>query len=226
MLERNQLPIGVAGAFMILLFPFLPMRAGSDILFGLSQGPNYYLFGRGEQYVTLLLGPLILFCVYQRAFAVAFVSLVVLLFCTLSAFLRPGSAYYGPGILHIISMFCGLILLGLSILGGWITEEPGPVINNQGRKAISKTKGATPKTLRPASFSLPSFRDVSGSIDWGWWGILVLSFIAWPVGLLLHFAFSRANDDKADAAIVGAGLGLGLMVIRFLLAMAKVGGAA
>lgn len=60
-LEKNQIHLGVAGAFLILLFPFLPLTVRADAAFNVS------LFGSIEQYGTLLLAPLAVFCVNRRA---------------------------------------------------------------------------------------------------------------------------------------------------------------
>jgi len=76
-----------------------------------------------------------------------------------------------------------------------------------------------------ASGKIQTPRVSFASVDWGFWGIVLLSLLFWPLGLLLFFAYSRAGDDKSNAAIIGAGIGLLIMVFRFVAMMAKVGAA-
>lgn len=85
---------------------------------------------------------------------------------------------------------------------------------------------ALPSTSpRPTPRSRPQASGASfwASVDWGWWGIAALSLIAWPMGLLLYFAYSRTGDDKGGAALIGAGIGLVLMALRFVFMMSRVG---
>ena len=89
----------------------------------------------------------------------------------------------------------------------WATQRTQAVA-----KPIAPTKPATPHE--------PWF----AAVDWGFWGTGLLSLLFWPLGLLLFFTYSRNGDDKGNAALVGAGLGLLLMALRLLAAMAKVGG--
>lgn len=75
-------------------------------------------------------------------------------------------------------------------------------------------KSATRPTPKQDFYAMPSI-----SIDWTVLGIGILSFIFWPLGLVLFFAFSKTDEEKGNAAIIGACLALALFVIRFIYMM-------
>jgi len=62
---------------------------------------------------------------------------------------------------------------------------------------------------------MPSIR-----VDWSVLAIGIISFLLWPLGLILFFAYSKTDDEKSNAAIIGAGLALALIVVRFIFIMA------
>jgi hypothetical protein len=64
-------------------------------------------------------------------------------------------------------------------------------------------------------FAMPSV-----SVDWTVLGIGIISFLVWPLGLVLFFAFSKTDEEKGNAAIIGACLALALFVLRFIYLMA------
>lgn len=78
--------------------------------------------------------------------------------------------------------------------------------------AVSKTISAKPKQ---DFYAMPSI-----SIDWTVLGIGIISFLLWPLGLVLFFAFSKTDEEKGNAAIIGACLALALFVLRFIYLMA------
>jgi hypothetical protein len=60
------------------------------------------------------------------------------------------------------------------------------------------------------------------TIDWGSWGVGLLSLLVWPLGLVLFFSYSRNGDEKANAALIGACIGIGFLLLRLLLTMVRV----
>jgi len=68
------------------------------------------------------------------------------------------------------------------------------------------------------------FKMVSIGVDWSVLAIGIISFLLWPLGLILFFAYSKTDDEKANAAVIGAGLALALIVVRFIFIMATAAG--
>jgi len=64
-------------------------------------------------------------------------------------------------------------------------------------------------------YAMPSI-----SVDWTVLGVGIISFLLWPLGLVLFFAFSKTDEERGNAAIIGACLALALFVLRFIYLMA------
>jgi hypothetical protein len=88
----------------------------------------------------------------------------------------------------------------------WLRSSPAPL----------PAKPVQRQNAKQDFFVMPSL-----SVDWTVLGIGILSFLVWPLGLVLFFAFSKTDEEKGNAAIIGACLALALFVLRFVLLMAK-----
>ncbi|MDQ3813284.1 MAG: hypothetical protein M3347_04965 [Armatimonadota bacterium] len=110
-----------------------------------------------------------------------------------------------------------------------ICGTKNPLTLSQCHQCHAPLAWATPRPqaapVKPVPPSKPagSREPWLATVDWGFWGIALVSFLFWPLGLLLFFSYSRNGDDKANAALIGAGVGLLLMALRFVALMAKVG---
>ncbi len=214
--ETNKTPtiMAIIGAVLIFAFLFAPIP-------GKVEGSDSTIFlvaGRGEQWGLFLLAPLATFFICRNTGAWGAGSAGILLLLALSSAFyssqggnteahRGTSRYYPfsePTILHWTALFCGvMLLLGAAI---WTIRQP---------------------EAKPAfSASQTSGTSLLDDVDWGWWGIAAISLAVWPLGLLLYFAYSRTGDEKGGAAIIGAGIGLILMALRFVFIMSKVGAGA
>lgn len=85
--------------------------------------------------------------------------------------------------------------------------------------------GASTPTVMPRIAPRPApkqdvFAMPSVSVDWTVLGIGIISFLLWPLGLVLFFAFSKTDEEKGNAAIIGACLALAMFVLRFVYMMA------
>jgi hypothetical protein len=88
----------------------------------------------------------------------------------------------------------------------WLRSSPAPL----------PAKPVQRQNAKQDFFVMPSL-----SVDWTVLGIGLLSLLVWPLGLVLFFAFSKRDEEKGNAAIIGACLALALFVLRFVLLMAK-----
>ncbi|HEY0076362.1 MAG TPA: hypothetical protein VGB77_19850 [Abditibacteriaceae bacterium] len=86
---------------------------------------------------------------------------------------------------------------------------------------VKMPKVKKPKAPRAARSGPNMISNFAGSIDWSWWLILLISFAAWPVGMLLWFAYTRTDDDKGSAAAIGTCSFLGLFILRLWWMMYK-----
>jgi hypothetical protein len=111
----------------------------------------------------------------------------------------------------------------VAVISGWRQVYGRRTTIQLGSQSAAKPTATPSNPAKPIQSSRRSFGDFLSTIDWGWWGIAVISFLAWPLGLLLYFAYSRTGDDKGGAALIGAGLGLVLMALRFVFIMSRVG---
>jgi hypothetical protein len=85
--------------------------------------------------------------------------------------------------------------------------------------------GASPPTIPSKTISRPQpkqdfYAMPSIKMDWSVLLIGILSFLLWPLGIVLFFAYSKTDEEKGNAAIIGACLALALFVLRFIYIMA------
>ncbi len=234
--------MAIAGALCVFVFLFLPMPRRWE-----SEDFQIYLAsGKAEAVALFLCVPAVAFLIYRKNFiwalgAIAVPLLLLLMKLVFSGLARlggvdrySGRAAFGyhpePGFLHWAILIVGMILLIGAEIYGLLQSSGGrrrPVTISGTQGGQSRATPARPVPVKSARRGAPRFSlsDFFESVDWGFWGIALLSLLFWPLGLLLFFAYSRSGDDKSGAALLGAGLGLGLMVLRFIIAMAKVGAA-
>lgn len=63
----------------------------------------------------------------------------------------------------------------------------------------------------------PAVRQQGPPVDWGFWGVALLSFLFPVIGYFLYRSYSNNGDDKAGAAGLGALLGLLLGACFYIL---------
>lgn len=71
------------------------------------------------------------------------------------------------------------------------------------------TKAAAPSPVRVATSG-------AGDLDWGFWGVGLISFMMPIIGFFLYRSYSNNGDNKADAAIAGAALGVLVVIGRLI----------
>ena len=86
---------------------------------------------------------------------------------------------------------------------------------------VKMPKPAASKSSRASRTPRVSLGDAASAIDWSWWLTALLSFFMPPVGLMLYFAFSRNDDDKASAAALGGLAAVAIFILRFWWVMYK-----
>ncbi len=102
---------------------------------------------------------------------------------------------------------------------------PNPLTFTKCYKCFAPLPWVKMPTVKPAKVPRPhltlSTFNFFEMINWGWWAIALVSFLIPPGGLMLYFAYSRNDDEKASAAALGGLLAVALFVLRFTLLMAK-----
>ena len=82
---------------------------------------------------------------------------------------------------------------------------------------------ASKPQISKAAASKSSTKSAASSIDWGMWGVGVFCFCIPLLGFFLYRSYSNNNDNKADAALIGAILGILAIIARVALKFAARG---